>query len=1192
MTTSLIRFSAGMPLRSGRAPQSASASGLRSTSALYMAVAFLLLLTGVSVFSPLLHAQTSYGSIVGRVLDPSGASVSGATVTLKNNGTSATQTTTTNDRGDFTFVNLNPGSYSVTVTQPGFTSLTQGQVDVRIGGSTRVDMNLALGNQAMVVDVTSPPSDLHTDSSSLEGVIEGRQVVEAPLNGRNVNNLLDFVPGVVPGGGTQGSTMSNGGSGNFQVGGQTQAIAYGNYQIGGGFSGQSIFFIDGVQSNVPENNVNSLVPTQDAVQEFRVSTNNVSAEFGGFAGGVVQISTKSGSNEFHGSAYEYFRNTALDANDFFSNRNGLGKSPLHQNQFGVNLAGPVLKNKLFFFFSWEREKLTSGAVSTFTLPTTAEVAGDFSALSTPIYDLSSPGTPQFSCNGVLNVICPSRIDPTAAKIIALESPAPNRPGLVNNFVATAPIEGLQDQYNGRVDYNISEADRLFARYTFWNPHNGISDPLGTKTGSGPTGNTTHEAVLGINHNFNSTTIGDLRLAYLQNYNFQVPLSNGFDMSTIGPAYGTLQNQVENGQGLLPGLGIQGYSVGAGLSQLYWLNTIYSINGSVTKILGRHTIKFGGDGRQVRWTNYANNQGIGLSALPSFTASPSDPNSGNALASFLLGIPSSVGISEVAQWSVFMHPFGFYVTDTFQATKKLTVNLGLRWDQPSAYSEIRDLDTVLQPNAPSPLGSIFNPVTGQSQTLRGNLAFVNSPQYPSRREEALHWHLFSPRVGFAFRPTDRMVVRSGYGINYLPAELTADSPGGSPINSAGTSLSNIPGNTPVTTVSNPFPSGILLPSGRNPAGLIALLGQSIGSRIPNQPYTYVQQWNFGVEQAFGSKTTFTVAYAGAKGTHLTLSSGFTGTGVNLNQLPDQYLPQGSTLLNQVANPFYGVVAPGTLGGPTLARGFFLKPYPQYQSVTQSVPRYGDSTYHALQSTFIRRFTNSGVLQVAYTWSKLLSNTDNTSSFQDGQGGSGVVQDYYNLSAEKSQSLQNYPQNLVINYGVDLPVGKGHRWLSGANSFTNAILGGWRVNGITTFRSGTPIALLAASNALNQFFGAGNIRPSVVPGCKAKINGSAQSRADEWFNTACFTQPGNFAFGDESRVDPVLRSGGTANYDFSLTKLFKITETSNVQFSGQFFNLFNRVQFAPPDNSLADPGFGRVTRQANNPRLVQLALRYSF
>jgi hypothetical protein len=285
------------------------------------------------------------------------------------------------------------------------------------------------------------------------------------------------------------------------------------------------------------------------VQEFRVSTNDISPEFGGYAGGVIQISTKSGTNTFHGTAYEYFRNTVLDANDYFSNHEGLARPPLHQNQFGGNIGGPILRNKLFFFFSYERETLTSGSISTYTLPTAAELGGDFSALGVNIY---SPTTgQQYSCNGQANVICRAQLDPTALKILQLESPLPNRPGLTNNYVATAPIVGAQNQYNARVDYTHGN-DSLFARYTFWNPHNGDSDPLGTKTGAGPTGNTTTEAVLGDNHIFNPSTIGDLRLSWLENYNFQVPLLNGFDQSTINSNYGALQAmQVNNHQGLLP-----------------------------------------------------------------------------------------------------------------------------------------------------------------------------------------------------------------------------------------------------------------------------------------------------------------------------------------------------------------------------------------------------------------------------------------------------------------------------------------------------------------------------------------------------------------------------------------------------------------------------------------------------------------
>jgi outer membrane receptor protein involved in Fe transport len=1166
----------------------------------------LLLLSGgiAWVSGPAVQAQTSYGGIVGTVSDSSGADLSGAKITVTDTGTNIAKTATSGKGGTFSFNGLIPGNYTVQVSHAGFNSFTQNSIDVTIGGNTRVDAALTVGNVATNVTVTgSSVTQLQTDSATLGGVVEGRQVVESPLNGRNVNNLLDFIPGVVPGGGTSGNTMANGGSGSFQAGAQTQAIAYGNYQIGGGFSGQSLFYIDGVESNVPENNVNSLVPTQDAVQEFRVSTNDISSEFGGYAGGVIQISTKSGTNTFHGTAYEYFRNTVLDANDYFSNHEGLARPPLHQNQFGGNLGGPILKNKLFFFFSYERETLTSGSISTYTLPTAAELGGDFRALGVNIY---SPTTgQQYSCNGQANVICTAQLDPTALKILQLESPLPNRPGLTNNYVATAPIVGAQNQYNARVDYTRGN-DSLFARYTFWNPHNGDSDPLGTKTGAGPTGNTTTEAVLGDNHVFNPSTIGDLRLSWLENYNFQVPLSNGFDQSTINSNYGALQaQQVNNHQGLLPGLGIAGgYGVGAELSQLYWLNTVYSINGSITKVAGRHTIKMGGDGRQIEWTGYGNNQGANLSATANFTASPSDPTSGNGLASFLVGVPSGTGISEVGTIRAFLHSYAFYVSDTWQTTNKLTLDLGLRWEQPGAYSEVNNNDTILEPNLATNLGSVTNTVTGTSNPVVGGLVFVDSPQYGSRREEALHWKLFSPRIGADYRLTNTMVIRGGYGISYLPAEITADSPAGSPINSAGTNIGNTPGTALNATVDNPFPNGILLPSGRNPAGLTAVLGQSIGSRIPNQSYGYAQQWNLGFQQALDSETSFALAYAGAKGTHLVLSEGFTGTGFNLNQLPDQYDAIGGTpasgnnpgtgLFTAEKNPLAGKIPTGgQLGGPTILQGYLLKRFPQYQNVNQVVPRTGSSTYEALQATLNRRFSHGGLIQVAYTWAKLLSDTDNTSAFEDGQGGQGVVQDFDNIQAEKSISLQDLTNNLVINYGVELPFGKGQMFLGSSNGIVNAVVGGWRANGITTFHSGLPIPFSAGgTNYLAQYFGAGAIRPNIAESCAKPISGSAQSRADKWFNTACFSQPGQFSFGNETRVDNTLRSAGAANFDFSINKNFPLYDRFTGKFSLETFNLFNRAQFGAPDSNVNDGAFGTVTHQANLPRTLQFAMRVSF
>jgi hypothetical protein len=1162
-------------------------------------------------------AQTSYGSIVGTVTDATGADVPGAEITVTNNGTNATLTTKAGSGGTYSFQNLNPGNYKVSVTNPGFKSYIQGAVDVQVGGTTRVNAALSVGDvsQTVTVDATSQIT-LQTDTSSLGGVVEGRQVEESPLNGRNVNNLLDFIPGVVPGGGTSGNTVANGGSGSFQAGAQTQAIAYGNYQIGGGFSGQSLFFIDGVESNIPENNVNSLVPTQDAVQEFRVSTNNVTAEFGGFSGGVVQISTKQGTNKFHGSAYEYFRNTALDANDYFDKQHGLARQPLHQNQFGANLGGPILKNKLFFFFSFEREKVTSGGLDTYTLPTAAQLNGDFSAFTAAAISATNPTgqilfnpatNAPYACNGVVNTICASQLDPTALKLLKLEFPLPNTPGInngtVNNYVGAAPIEGAQNQFNARVDYSLGGKDQLFARYTFWNPHNGDSDPLGTGTGAGPTGNTTTEAVVGDNHVFNSSTVADLRLSYLENYNFQVPLSNGFNQSSINSNYGALQAmQVNNHQGLLPGLGFQNYSGGAELSQLYWLNTAYSINGSITKVKGRHTVKVGGIARQIEWTGFGNNQGLGLNANNAFTATSAGVG-GNAIASFLLGTPSSTGISEVGTTRAFLHSYGFYGVDTWQVTNKLTLNLGIRWEQPGSYSEVNNLDTVLLTNLATTLPGFTNPVTGTSQATVGGLALTASPQYGSRREEALHWKLFSPREGFDYRLDEKTVMRGGYGIAFLPAEITADGPGGSPINSAGTNLSNTPGQTyaGAPTVANPLPNGINQPLGRNPAALTQLLGQGIGSRIPNQPYGYVQQFNFGVERELDTRSTISIAYAGAKGTHLVLSQGYTGTGINLDQLPDQYdsiggnPTAGTGLFAPKANPYAGrFTSGGQLNQPTVFEGYLLKPYPQYTGVTQSVPRYGASTYEALQVSYKRTFSHGGLLQVAYTWSKLLSNTDNTSSFEDGQGGQGVVQDNYNLHAEKSVSLQDLPQNAVINYGLDLPFGHGQKFLGGANGAVNAIVGGWRLNGITTFHSGLPVPFsYNGTNYLSQYFGSGPIRPNVVAGCVKKTGGSAQSRAaNGWFNTACYTAPGVFSFGNESRVDGGVRSNGEANFDLSANKTFKLYDRLTGKFSVEAFNLFNRTQFGAPDSGLGDGGFGLVTSQRNLPRVLQIAARFSF
>jgi Carboxypeptidase regulatory-like domain/TonB-dependent Receptor Plug Domain len=557
-------------------------------------------LAGMAVLCVPANAQVRFGTIVGIVDDPSGAMVSGATVRLINLGTNETRTMQTGSTGAFTFPNLIAGLYRVEVEMTGFKHSIRDKVEVQVDVTTRVDATLQVGNASESVVVTTEAPPLQTESASLGTVISQQEVESIPLSGRNVNNMLTLVPGVVPQGGTYGNAVSN------QSGGaRTNAIGFGNYAIGGGFGNQSSFYIDGVASNAPAGNLNSLIPSQDVVEEFRVVTNNVAAEYGNYAGGIINLTTKSGTNRFHGTGYEYLRNKVLNANDYFSNQAGLARVPLIQNQFGGTIGGPIRKDKTFFFFGFEYEKLKTGTLVTTTVPTTAEVGGDFSAAGLPpIYDPTQPGT-QFQCNGVLNKICTNRLDPSAQALIAKSYPAPKLPDLLqNNFIVQEATGGVNSQYNARVDHHLSDKNTLFARYAYWKADSNAYDAWGTQTnGQGHTGIYTHSAILGDTHVFNSSTILDLRLSYLRVFQHEFPDSQGVDLSQFGGSWGSLAGQLVApanfpAMNFNDSLGVSG-SNGIG-SELFWHQNVYGLSGNLTKIVGRHQLKFGGVVRHVQW----------------------------------------------------------------------------------------------------------------------------------------------------------------------------------------------------------------------------------------------------------------------------------------------------------------------------------------------------------------------------------------------------------------------------------------------------------------------------------------------------------------------------------------------------------------------------------------------------------------
>ncbi|MBV8907224.1 MAG: TonB-dependent receptor, partial [Acidobacteriia bacterium] len=566
------------------------------------------------------------------------------------------------------------------------------------------------------------------------------------------------------------------------------------------------------------------------------------------------------------------------------------------------------------------------------------------------------------------------------------------------------------------------------------------------------------------------------------------------------------------------------------------------------------------------------------------ANPLSPgNTGYSFASYLLGTPSSGSLAGAAKVFQQIYYEGYYLTDSYRVTNSLTLNLGVRLDVDGSFSERYNRTVVWQPGATDPLGQQVG------MNLKGQLAFVDSPAYPSRNQLGSAKPLAAPRVGIAWSAAKNTVIRTGYGLSWVSPEQINYSlpPFQSAINAATTTMvtSVNGGLTPLNTLSNPFPGGLIEPLNNNPAGLARFEGQSFNAPIPGQPFTSVQQWNFQVQHQFAQDMSLDVGYAGAKATHLAFSV------LAINKLPDQYLSMGAALLNTVPNPFYGVLpaSAGTLSLPTVTEEQLLRPYPQFLNLNDSEPQKGDSTYHALQTRFVKRFRSGGTVTAAYTWSKLLSDTDTLTSWLEASHGVGGVQDPSNLRLEKALASFDVANRLVISYVYDLPLGKGKHFLAGLHGAADRLVSGWGIGGITTFQSGLPLALTTASNLTGSL--GGGSRPNVISPT-VTTSGSAQSRLNGWFNTAAYAQPASFTFGSESRTDPVLRSDGINNFDFTVVKHTSINERFRLEFRSEFFNLFNRVQFADPGTILGTPQFGVVTSAGNLPRLVQLGLRLSF
>jgi hypothetical protein len=1172
-----------------------------------------ILIAIVFLSGPLALGQSTYGSVAGFVTDPSGAAIVDAQVILTNLGTAEKRTQLTVADGLYSFVTVIPGEYRVEVEKQGFKRITREPVEVQVQQGTHIDIAMRLGMVSEVLTVTGETPLLQSETSSLGQVVEQRKANELPLNGRNIFNLAAVSPGVVP----------QGQSNDTPVG--KNIFAWANYQIGGSFANQSAEYLDGQPLNIGYINLPLIVPTQDSVQEFKVQTNALGPEWGKFSGGVINLSTKSGTNRIHGEAHEYLRNKVFNSNQYFLKASQIAGGvqneppPFTQNQFGASAGGPLIKDKTFWFFSWESFRLRQGQVFTTNVPTAAERNGDFTGLSDQagnpitIYDpaTTDPNTGVRQEFPTHNVIPLSQQDSTARALLNL-FPQPTGPGIYNNYIVAASVGGNHNQAVFRIDQNVTQTQRLFFRFSYWNLLNLAVDPLGTGLCFENCGEKVHTkaGAFDYNVNFSPTTIADFNFSVSRFGYDRFPKNARFDLTTIGwPA--SFNNVVPDIMRTPPTPCVENMTFNITCSQgqsfIIDHNTQWNFSPSITMIRGRQTLVFGGQ-IEVDRDNYAQtNIASGIFAFDhTYTASAAlNPASdtGFGFASFLIGyaVPnfafqsSPSGIAQVPALTAGQQIYrAVYFGDTWHATGKLTLNLGLRYEQQGPWSERFDRLSYFDPSAVN----LSSQASGRSD--KGEMFLVKTGRNHSRNSLPLDKANFAPRIGLAYSLNSKTVIRSGYGIFWIPNFVSFTINPGLDTVGLGTSVytGSIDGGTSfINKISNPFPAtGIIPPPGRNfpPGHSVQTFTAGNGvfaSNYFDHRTGYVQQWNLDLQRELPAGFFVDVAYAGSKGTHL--SAGTT----SVNQLPDQYFAQAAAgtldLFQQVPNPFTAMSGNGTtLGGPTVSQGQLRVPYPQYASVNFNALGIYDSIYHSLQVSAQKRFAGGGTLLVAYTNAKLIGNTDTlTSWLESGSGFTGGIQDNYNLRGERSLSSQDVPQRLIVSYVLDLPFGRGKKFLANVSGPVGKLVSGWGADGITTLQRGFPLKFFTSN--LTQAFGAG-ARPNRVPGCKAERSGSAESRLNEWFNTSCFSQPDAFTFGNEPRVDSSLRLQGIVNFDFAVFKRTTLgpAERMGLEFRAEFFNLFNHPQFGTPDTFLPDGTFGSINNTVNNPRLIQFALKFVF
>ena len=1130
--------------------------------------------------SALVSAQEFRGSLTGRVVDPSGLGVPNAKIIVVKTDTNARAETVSGADGNYTMPALAPGPYQVTAEVAGFKRYAQSGIEIGTNQRVTVDIHLEIGSSSEQVTVSAEAPLLTTASASSGQVITTSEVENLPMNGNTPLALARNALGVIP---KQKHLLNE-----VKPYDTSSAV---DISLGGANSGSNEYLLDGVPNMSNAARAGGFSPSMEAVDEVKVELYQADAAYGDTLGGTVNITTKSGTNQYHGSLYEFNQTSALAANQYFLKAAGVAATVTRSNQYGGTIGGPMRvpkvfngKDRLFFFMAYEGFKDSTPGTFTSAAPTAAERTGDFSALLAggPSFQLYDPSSAVLSGSKITRLPLPNNIIPASsinpiAKAYLQYFPQPNQAGKAdgeNNYVVPNPSINNFASWVGRADANISDRNKLFFTMHESSYTSSSADVFHNLATGQYSGLDLWGGLVDDVQTFSPTLVLDTRFGITRSYSSSYIKSAGFDPTQLGfPSYMDSYSLrlamprvafSDNYAGLSTSPG----SISPFLSAQWFT--------SVTKVHDKHTLKAGFDFRRYD----ANSLSPGYSA-GTFTfgtnwitagTGASAPAFGGSMASFLLGLPTAGQFDVNTGFAYRSYLFGYFVQDDWHIRPNLTLNLGLRVEHETPLAERYNrivngfdpsaINSVAQAAAAAYAKSPIPQLPASAFSALGGLTFAS----PSDRSGySLPTAFPSPRVGITWAPNflhNSTVFRGGFGIfnNSIGAYLTG------PTNGFSQTTTLVPTNdsyvTPYATLSNPYPAGILTPAG-SAAGINTNLGQSISFYTSNITNPYSIRWNFDVQHSIGKDMMLQVGYIGNKQVHGTVSNAISSTPLvpflSRSLLRDQATI--NSLAAVVANPFAGLLPGQSLNGSTVSVATLLQAFPEYSGVTQSNSNPGWGTFNELSVMFLKRFSHGLQFTVNYQHSRQLA------SFQQNAG---EYKLYYGPTSG------DYPDHFVLTGSYELPFGRGKRWIS-ASRPADLVVGGWILNSVYTWESGGALSW----GDVIYYGGPLDLQPRDLTAAFDVTRFERASANQLSQNYRTFPQMFNN-----------LRSDAANNVDLSMLKNFHITEKLYAQFRFEAFNAFNRTQFAAPNLTPTSQAFGTITSQANSPRSIQMGLKLKF